>query len=183
MAQHVWQAELDRAVAARGEPVRALFEAARADRVEEVRSLVTAGADLDTRTVENQWPYTPAGDTPLIQAVKAGAATTAQVLVGLGADLAAANDFGQTALHRAVTNRYPALVESLIGAGAEVNPAEQHYGWTPLHRAALTGDAGIVDTLLAAGADPEAVLVDGRTPADCAHTNGHTGVIARLART
>ena len=47
---------------------RALFEAARANDRRKIVGLLAAGVNVDVRTVDGQWAYTPAGDTPLIQA-------------------------------------------------------------------------------------------------------------------
>ena len=147
-----------------------------------MRELAAAGADLDARTVAEQWPHTPAGDTPLIQAIKAGASAAARALIDAGADPTVANAFGQTALHWAVVQNDLVLVRLLVAGGADVNTRQTHYGWTALHQAALEGNADIVDALLAAGANTAARLIDGRTPAACARTNHHTTIAAILAR-
>jgi ankyrin repeat protein len=59
---------------------------------------------------------------------------------------------GTTALHLAVQQDRPELVESLIAAGANVN-AKNRYGVTPLVLAATIGNAAITGALLKAGAD------------------------------
>ena len=61
---------------------------------------------------------------------------TVQMAVKLGADLNAASQTGDTALHSAAIAGYDSVVEFLAGHGAEIN-AKNNRGLTPL--AALKG--------------------------------------------
>lgn len=156
-----------------------LFEAARCDDAPRVRTLLDRGADMNCRTVENQWPYTPAGDTPLLQSLKAKAWAAAATLIEAGADLASQNRMGQTALMWAVRGGNEALVGSLIARGANVNTAAQE-GTTALHEAAMAGSEAIVRLLREAGANTAARRWDGRTPAECAPAAGHPAIVRLL---
>jgi ankyrin repeat protein len=172
--------EAERVAAAMAPRERALFEAARRDEVGEVCRLLAAGAEPNARTVEGQWPYTPAGDTPLVQAIKAKAYGAARALIDAGADLAPANAFGQTALIWAARQSELGLVASMLARGADPNAVESG-GDTALHAAAFAGNEPIAAALLAAGAARGARRFDGRTPAECARASGHPGLAARLA--
>src|SRR5262249_42534021 len=92
------RADEARVTAALGPDERALFEAARRGDVAAVRLALGRGVSHAIRTVEGQWEYTPAGDTPLIQACKANAVEAALALLAAGADPDARNRFEQTGL-------------------------------------------------------------------------------------
>ena len=72
-----------------------------------------------------------------------------------------------TPLHTAATNsKTPAVVQTLLDAGAAVN-ARAKDGRTPLHQAAKFSESpAIVQMLLDAGANPAAKDQSGRTPFD-----------------
>ena len=72
---------------------RALFEAARANNRRKIGALLAADVNVEVRTVDGQWAYTPAGDTPLIQACKAKSRSAALALISSGADPNAHNKF------------------------------------------------------------------------------------------
>jgi ankyrin len=63
------------------------------------------------------------------------------------------NDYNATPLSLACTNGNAAIVEKLLGAGANPNLASAASGETPLMRCARTGNAGAVKALLARKAD------------------------------
>jgi hypothetical protein len=156
-----------------------LFEASRGNDADKVRTLLAQGADVNCRTVENQWPYTPAGDTPLVQTLKAKAWAAAAALIEAGADVAPQNRMGQTALMWAVRGGDAALVGMLIARGADVNIAAQE-GTTALHEAAIAGHGALVHLLREAGANAAARRWDGRTPAECATAAGHAALVKLL---
>ena len=104
-----------------------------------------------------------AGDTALHVAAAAHDASTARLLVKLGAHVNAPNRRGATPLHSAAVGAPGALqwkpraqvatIDALIRAGAVVNSHEPG-GATPLHRAVRTRSSAAVAALLRHGADP-----------------------------
>jgi ankyrin repeat protein len=69
---------------------------------------------------------------------------------------------GTSALHWAVYNNNPDLVERLIAAGASVK-TKNEFGSSPMSEAAVVGNVQVLQKLLAAGADVESVNADGQT--------------------
>ena len=76
-----------------------------------------------------------------------------RALLAAGADVAAVDDDGRTALHWASSRGSAARVEVLLAAGSAVNARTRSTLETPLHEAARYGRAGAVEALLRAGAD------------------------------
>jgi len=136
---------------------KSLFEAVKrkAD-VEQVKLLITEGADVDakwvdvynkneeeTSTVKTSWRTKR---TPLWYAVKAGKIEVVKLLVEAGADV---NAGGWPPLCEAVDYENTAIAEYLIDHGANVNAPQ---GWGPLQEAA-TFSIEMVKLLVARGAD------------------------------
>jgi ankyrin repeat protein len=100
--------------------------------------------------------------TPLLEAARNADHETALALVRDGADVAAVEADGTSALHWAAHFGDARLVQALLAAGADAAIANR-YGMTPLHLAAVAGDAAVIEALLDAGADANAVLPEGET--------------------
>jgi hypothetical protein len=117
--------------------------------------------------------YVYAGDTALHVAAAAYREKTARRLIGLGADVHAANRRGDGALHYAVDGipgaacwnpaAQSATIVRLLEAGANPNAADKG-GATPLHRAVRNRCAAAVRALLDGGADPRRPNQNGSTP-------------------
>jgi ankyrin repeat protein len=154
-----------------------IFEASALGRPDRVRDLLAAEPGL-------VFAISPDGFTALHYPAffgGTGAAESARLLIGAGADPSARseNDFWVLPLHSAASGAHPEIVELLLGAG--VGPdARQRHGWTPLHAAAQNGDARSLEALLAAGADPSLRNDDGHSAADVARSAGHDELAARL---
>ncbi len=86
----------------------------------------------------------------------------ARWLVSQGADLGAADTWGNTPLHtRARYGR--GRIEMLLELGADLN-SKNNYGYTPLHSAADSHNAANAKLLIASGADINAKNESGMTP-------------------
>ena len=117
--------------------------------------------------------YAYAGDTALHFAAAAYQREIAAELLANGADVRARNRRGAEPLHYAADaapgsdtfqpDAQHAVIELLIGAGAEPN-AEDTHGVTALHRAVRTRSAAAVRALLTSGADPLRRNGSGSTP-------------------
>ena len=127
-----------------------------------------------------------AGNTLLLLVAMHGAPAHELVLSLLerGADAAAINDAGASALHFCC---YEAMLDArsaraLLSAGADANAIESSSGATPLHYAAEAGDVALCGALVDdGGADPRLIDAYGYTPAQYAEYAGH-GRCARVLR-
>ncbi len=82
----------------------------------------------------------------LIEAARVGNLAAVTRLVCDGADVTAANDVGDTALHWASSYGHAAVVEFLVSKGADVNVVNED-GDTPLYVADKFGHAAVVSIL------------------------------------
>ena len=98
---------------------------------------------------------------------------------------------GYTPLHRAVATGSPAVIRTLLEAGADVGRRVEVYearfswdpkDWTPLHLAARNPDAGAVALILEAGGDVNARVEGYETPLHVAATNENPEVATLLLR-
>lgn len=138
-----------------------LHEAATMGEVDRVRDLIRRGADVNA-LVRSDESYSPEwGNTPLHYAAAEGRTNVVQSLLDAGANAHAANDRGQTALHRAVN--HPDVVQLLIERDAPVN-AQTVSGESPLHWAAADGQRQVVELLLNNGANARLRSHSGETP-------------------
>ncbi len=94
-------------------------------------------------------------ESPVADAAQRGEAEEIRTLLRQGADPSAAQPDGMTALHWSALNNQLEIVETLIFAGATLQPATRVGGYTPLHLASRAGNADVVAALLDAGADPD----------------------------
>jgi ankyrin repeat protein len=169
-----------------------LMYASRDGRMEIVRTLLDAGADINVRDANDI--------TPLIAAITNNHPDVARFLIDRGADVKAVDWYGRTALWAAVETRnmdvdnatfensidrapFLPLIETLIARGAEVNartrevpPVRNDFlritaslswvdftGQTPFVTAALAGDVTVMKLLLKNGADPAIPTYSGTT--------------------
>ncbi len=150
----------------------ALMWAANRGHAEAVAALIEFGADVHARSLvreqfvksEKEQDSHPAymywieegGNTALMFAARAGDLRSARLLVAAGSEINAGNAFGTTPLIMAVHGGNPALLESLLEAGADMDGNGP--GHTALHAAVLRGNLAAVEVLLAHGADTEAII-------------------------
>lgn len=183
----------------------ALWRAARAGRVDEVRKRLEGGADTRIPDMD--------GETALHAAARAGHAEIVGLLIARGAAVDARSRLGVTPLHLAAMENNVESVKALLAARADANikdalgctplhdaasrdadvvlrllleakgnaSARDDRGVTPLHRAARAGSVRAASLLRSAGASTTAANAFGRTPLDEAHAGGYHGLDSMLA--
>lgn len=134
-----------------------LHEASGAGDLDEVKRLLTQGADVNAKDTD--------GRTPLHRAAWHGRKDVAAVLLAQGANVNEADASGTTPLHLAARFGPKLVPELLLDKGAQIN-ARDKAGNTPLHAAAGFADAStdLLELLIAKGADVKARNEAGQTP-------------------
>ena len=122
-----------------------LHDAARSGDVNQLKSLLDSGGNLEDRDGTQE--------TPLLSAALAGQAVVVEELLKRGADVAARNDRGLTALHAAAYGGSLESVTLLVNAGAAVNDADDKFKVTPLIMASEENHADVVQFLAEHNAD------------------------------
>jgi len=149
-----------------------VVDAARAESLEEVRTLIESGADTNL----------PQGDgaTALHWAVYWENSEMVDLLLAHNVDVDVANDLGVTPLFMACQAGNNSLVEKLLLAGADPNSSVPS-GETPLMTASRAGSSMAVHQLLEHGAHVNArESTRGQTALMWAVANKHSGVVAKL---
>ena len=149
-----------------------VVDAARAESLEEVRTLIESGADTNL----------PQGDgaTALHWAVYWENSEMVDLLLAHNVDVDVANDLGVTPLFMACQAGNNSLVEKLLLAGADPNSSVPS-GETPLMTASRAGSSMAVHQLLEHGARVNArESTRGQTALMWAVANKHSGVVAKL---
>lgn len=101
------------------------------------------------------------------------------VLLSLGANPNAADAFGLSGLHKAVSAGAPETVKALLKAGANPNTIDW-FEVSPLHKAAHLANPEIMKILLSAGADKEMQDKFGLAALHVAVSLGHTQTVQSL---
>ena len=128
-----------------------LVDAAKNQEWKTVAVLLADEADVTT--------IQPDGTTALHWASYWNESNMVDRLIGSGARVDAANDYGATPLWVACANRHTRIIERLLAAGADANTGLRS-GETALMRCARTGDPQAVRLLLRHGADVSAAESD-----------------------
>lgn len=150
----------------------AFFDAVfRGNAVRVVREL-QLGAEIDQRYVDER--------TPLMWATALGHDTVVEVLIAEGADVNAADRWGNTPLMWAAAAEDATMLRRLLESGARVD-AQTDSGWTALMIAAWNDRAENVGWLLEFGADPSLTNVHEWTALRIAE-DGHAEEVAELLR-
>jgi hypothetical protein len=100
------------------------------------------------------------------------------LLIGQAA-VNAADEEGETALHKASLQGHTSVLPLLLVAKAAVDAADQYWD-TALHKAASSGMAASVKLLLSGRASVNAVDEAGQTALHTAAYNGHSAVVEQL---
>ena len=147
-----------------------------------------AGVNVPVSDPWSRFATGPYGPRPLHTAVQsAHDPATIAVLLEAGAALHGRNEQDYTPLHHAAEKGTPAIVRTLLEAGAQVDMRASGYDvdwgwdWTPLHLAAEHNpDEEVVRALLDAGADANARAYYGQTPLILAARNANPAVATLL---
>ena len=120
----------------------------------------------------------------LFAAAQTGNAAEIKKLLEAGADHAAADEAGETALMHAAHGGHVTAVQVLIAAGADVN-AKSPQGWTALAKAAYNGETErgyveVIEVLHEAGASLDDRIFFGITPLMLAAGGGDAPVVEWL---
>ncbi len=145
--------------------IKSLHEAAADGDIEQVKLLISKGADVNAEDEEKK--------TPLHYATETGKMEVVQLLVEAGAEVnAGKNDWPPLSI--AVDKDNVAVAEYLIAHGADVNAP---VGWTPLQDAAGYGSVEMVELLIDKGAE---INSGPWTALHCAAKFGNKNVAAYL---
>jgi ankyrin repeat protein len=150
-----------------------LFDAATENNLRDVRRLLRAGADIETKDSDNF------GFTPLHAACFHGHVQVFNELLEHGADVEANANRGFTPLQFASCEGHMQVLKALLSVGADVN-ATTEFGSTALTGASNRGHVQVVMELVKHGADIEAKDGDGMTPLHNAAMEGQLTVVNEL---
>jgi ankyrin repeat protein len=149
----------------------ALIDAVVNKRLDEIRTLVGDGADVNA--------LQPGDGTALIVAAKQGDIGIVRELIGLGADVNKASPGDGTPLIVAAKHGGLSVARALIGSGANVNEPSIGDG-NPLIAAAAYRHLDVAKLLVAKGADVNAIVVDDETPLINAARSGDLALVKFL---
>ena len=155
-----------------------------------VAGCIEEGANVNVAVFDalSRFATDPWGPRPLHTAVQSARdPATITVLLEAGAAVHGRNEEDHTPLHHAAKKGTPAIVRTLLEAGAQVDMRASGFNvdwgwdWTPLHLAAESNpDPEVVRVLLEAGADAGARGYYGQTPLHMAASNKNPAVTALL---
>ncbi len=152
--------------AARSNNWRSLHAAVEKGEIDEVRRLLAAGVEVNAVAEYGSALHLAVNyGSALHLAVNEGHESIITILCDAGANVNAADTYGDTALHVAVMEKKLDCVQALVTAGADVNVTNGD-GETALHMAARWGYREIVQALVTAGADVNVTNGDGETACD-----------------
>jgi ankyrin repeat protein len=153
---------------------RALFEATKKGDIEQVKMLISEGANINGKDQN--------GQSVLNFAVGDGHKDMVALLIEKGADINGRGQYDAAPLHNAAWDGHKEIAELLIDKGADVNILQGESRWTPLHSAADQSKVDVAELLVANGADVNAKDKWGLTPLYYAAQTGITEVVRLLLK-
>ena len=150
----------------------ALHQAAIQGRIDIMRDLRAAGADLELCGGDIR-------QTPLMAAVRAGQVRAALVLLGEGANPNTQNHAGISCLMFAMAGEHREIVDALLESGADASLIDD-WGRNALHYGEDSVSTSLLKRLIAAGADVNKANKQGETPLMAAIQRYETGYAERL---
>ena len=158
---------------------KALLNAVKRGKTEEVKRLVRTGADVNGK-IYLEGKENDIFELPLTVAAAHGHKKTVAALLELGANVNASDSLGPPLWH-AVTENYQNTAQTLLASGADANrKCNMITQDTPLFDAARNGEEAMLRCLLAAGADVNAADEDGFSALYSAALGGKTEVMKYL---
>jgi ankyrin repeat protein len=94
-----------------------------------------------------------------------------ELLLERGANVAARNSEGESALHLAIRHDYPVVAEYLLDHGGATMEEYDREENSPLHKAAFLGRVQFIEMLLKRGADRDEENENGDTPLQLAKSD------------
>jgi ankyrin repeat protein len=143
-----------------------LYSASEKGEVEAVRSLITAGADVNVK----MWEGSALGRSEVVL-----------LLLKAGARINFQNQRGHSALMRAACNGYSVVVSLLLKEGANTDLLTDD-GDSALMMASSKGDNDVVSLLLGAGANIDPQNKMGESSLMIATKNGKTEIVSKLVK-
>lgn len=148
--------------------------------IDEVKSLISQGADVNYEQVIRQGNSWGPTTTPLCHAARWGRAQIAAILIENGANVNLREPVGLSALHYASIYNHVLTMQLLISKGALIE-ARTDEGRTPLHEAAAKGQKEATTILLDHHADINSMDFVGRSVLSLAVDGNHLILVEHLA--
>jgi ankyrin repeat protein len=133
-----------------------LYKAAAEGDIEKVKSLISAGANVNERDKN--------GQTALHLAVINGYKDVVELLIAKGAEIDGKGRYNATPLHEAAWAGNKEISQILLDKGANANALQGESRWTPLLSACSRGHAEVAELLIQKGAEVNARDKWGDTP-------------------
>lgn len=150
-----------------------LMRAVKADDLEQVRTLIAQGTDVDALDAE--------GNPPLVMAAYLGHTAIVQALLEAGAKVTAVDPgMRATALHAAAYAGRLDAARLLVEYGIDIDAQGPYNGYTALHDAIWQGHLEVARLLIDAGANLRLTSHEGETPLDFARKKRREAIVALI---
>jgi len=144
-----------------------LIEAIRSGNLQDIETFARRGIDMNEIAPDLAYEQ-----TFVHLAARCGNLACLQLMLKLGGNVSAVDNFLNTPLHIAAVHGHLELVLLLIANGANVSVANKQ-GLQPIHMAASNGHVDTLQTLIVMGADVTSPTSSGSIPVRWSSVNGH----------